>query len=300
METWTKVAADLGQAAAGFALFLGVLGGGWAYFKAKRREAAHWIFGVFQPFQIGAEFDEGKKLLDFEYTEIVEPLLGEIIFGCNQKLDKEAQHLTIQIDRVLNYLEHVCYLEKQGHILPKELDTYFGHWFDSLKHPDKGALRRYCADYGYHLLAAYSGAQKEEYIIFYGSFKNGLPDFTRLNLSSALILEGQVEVPGELYDLGDYPGLVIGDGLVSAELFQINDMSILRAIDEDEEWSRDMTSTLYRRVSIQVMHPGTNGASVFQRKIGTVDAWIYYYNQPVDKSNRIVSNCWSPKLIESD
>jgi gamma-glutamylcyclotransferase (GGCT)/AIG2-like uncharacterized protein YtfP len=91
---------------------------------------------------------------------------------------------------------------------------------------------------------------------------------------------GQCQIRGDLYDLGNYPGLVPGDSLVSAELYAVVDQSIFNALDDYEEFSvRDMKGSLFVRRAVRLAKPA-------------VDSWVYFYNRDVSNRPLIAKGNW--------
>src|SRR5947207_10958435 len=76
--------------------------------------------------------------------------------------------------------------------------------------PGRASLRRYVARFGFERLAKALSAEATEYVAVYGSLREGfaLPDAP--DVGSALVDHGNCRIPGELYDLGEYPGLCPG------------------------------------------------------------------------------------------
>lgn len=290
MSDWSKLAADLSQVTAGIAILFGSIGGLRAYYKTKRKEAAQWVFDVFQPFQIGDEFDTGKKLLDFEHQAVVEPLLGEMIFHDSPALDRASQDVSVHIDRVLNYLEHICYLEQEGMVTRQDRETYFGYWFSLLKRDNRGALRRYCVRFDYNNLAQFTQAHKEEYVLVYGTLKQGYSNFSALELDDKLEYIAELTILGELYDLGSYPGMIEGEDKVHAQLFRVRDMKVLQLLDTLEEWQHDQSQSLYRRACARVRPEQFLSPNPPIRQ--NIDAWVYYYNQPISGYTKVSNSNW--------
>ncbi|MEO8900016.1 MAG: hypothetical protein ABI627_00705 [Polyangiaceae bacterium] len=88
---WTEVAARLAQV---FAAFATVGGGAWGlktYGRTSKRQSAEWIQGVFEKFQLGTEFDEAKVLFDFQYDDVVEPMLAAMVSSGNSALAPEER-----------------------------------------------------------------------------------------------------------------------------------------------------------------------------------------------------------------
>jgi gamma-glutamylcyclotransferase (GGCT)/AIG2-like uncharacterized protein YtfP len=117
-------------------------------------------------------------------------------------------------------------------------------------------------------------------LLLYGSLRRDQPMFRELGLAEALEFLGDVAFPGDLYDLGDYPGAVPGEGFIAAELHKIRDPKILAALDEYEEFDPARSEqSLFRRAIISIAGRG--------------DAWVYFYNQaPAGDQRRIASGDW--------
>ncbi len=83
---------------------------------------------------------------------------------------------------------------------------------------------------------------------------------------------GVAQVHGQLYDIGSYPGLVSGVGLVSGEIYRVTP-EYLRRLDAVEEMIHDnKPASLYWRERIEVVTGDFAGRQV----------WVYLYNQSVD------------------
>ncbi|MFO0809970.1 MAG: gamma-glutamylcyclotransferase family protein [Gemmataceae bacterium] len=100
-------------------------------------------------------------------------------------------------------------------------------------------------------------------LFFYGTL---LPDLARPPVSAViarLTPLGPATVSGLLYDLGPYPGLVAGDGIVCGELFAGADVAVLTILDAYEGYDpHDVAGSLFRR-----------------ERATTLDAWVYMYNR---------------------
>jgi gamma-glutamylcyclotransferase (GGCT)/AIG2-like uncharacterized protein YtfP len=83
---------------------------------------------------------------------------------------------------------------------------------------------------------------------------------------------GPGRVPGRLVDVGRYPGLLQGDGLVVGEVYRVSD------------------DHLARLDAVEDMVPGERGASQYWRErvrvrdgaLAGQPVWTYVYNLPVD------------------
>lgn len=116
-------------------------------------------------------------------------------------------------------------------------------------------------------------------LFLYGTLRQGEPMFEQLRLSDALEFVGETSFPGALYDLGDYPGAVPGDGLVAGELHRIRDPGILTALDEYEEFDpANPATSLFVRQRIVIPEVG--------------EAWAYLYNGSREHRRRLDSGEW--------
>lgn len=275
---------------------LGALVGGiWAlllYRHGKRREAAQWMHDIFQRFQLGNEFDRAKLIFDFQYRDVVEPIHAALVAGGNAALAPSRRADSQHIDRLLNYLEHLVYLADNGHAKWSDCLVYFKYWFDLLLNPERGALRRYLINFGYERLAKFAHTAPDEFLLLYGSLGSRESMHAELGLAKALQPLGPREIRGTLYDLEQYPGLVLGPGVVVAELFKIRDLSVLSRLDKYEEYDHaNSEQSLFRRTTLQLPRYRSRIANKLRRH-PAIDPWIYVYNRPIDGKDRIEESSW--------
>jgi gamma-glutamylcyclotransferase (GGCT)/AIG2-like uncharacterized protein YtfP len=114
-------------------------------------------------------------------------------------------------------------------------------------------------------------------LALYGSLLRSLPQQRRLGFAKGLKLVGPCTIPGALYDLGRYPGLVAGEGRVRGELYRLRDAMTLARLDRFEGVALD--PALFRRIRIRLIQPAT-------------EAWVYCYARPVLGRPRVRSGCW--------
>jgi gamma-glutamylcyclotransferase (GGCT)/AIG2-like uncharacterized protein YtfP len=88
---------------------------------------------------------------------------------------------------------------------------------------------------------------------------------------------GAATTPGTLYDLGNYPGLVLGtpDERVPGVLIELPDESALMRLDTYEEVAAGLFTR--RRTMVRL------------DRDGDVEAWVYVYNRSVRGRRRIAS-----------
>jgi gamma-glutamylcyclotransferase (GGCT)/AIG2-like uncharacterized protein YtfP len=96
-----------------------------------------------------------------------------------------------------------------------------------------------------------------------------------------LIDRGPCTIAGTLYDLGEYPGLVRGDGHVAGELYELTEPAVLAELDRYEEYDPlDEAKSMYVRRAVRLVRP-------------TLDAWVYYFNRVPDTRGRVPGGDWA-------
>jgi gamma-glutamylcyclotransferase (GGCT)/AIG2-like uncharacterized protein YtfP len=132
----------------------------------------------------------------------------------------------------------------------------------------------------------------EEFLLLYGSLGSREPMHAKLGLDRALQSLGPREISGSLYDLGQYPGLVLGSGRVVAELFKIRDAFLLCRLDAYEEFDRGKPEqSLFIRTTLRLPRYRWRIANKLRRH-PMIDAWIYVYNQPLEGKHKIEESSW--------
>lgn len=113
-----------------------------------------------------------------------------------------------------------------------------------------------------------------------------------LGLDQALQRLGPREIHGSLYDLGEFPGLVLGSGVVVAELFKIRDSSVLSRLDKYEEYDpAKPEQSLFQRTILQLPKYRSPIANKL-RGSPKIDCWVYVYNQPIEGNHKIEEPSW--------
>lgn len=83
---------------------------------------------------------------------------------------------------------------------------------------------------------------------------------------------GAAQVPGRLVDLGRYPGLLAGDGLVTGEVYEVDAAQLARLDEVEGMVPGDRAASQYWREAVTVAGGALLGQSV----------QTYVYNRPVD------------------
>lgn len=119
-------------------------------------------------------------------------------------------------------------------------------------------------------------------VFFYGTLMSGFKRPGRARLDQALRPVGRACISAALFDLGIYPAAVPAhDAIVWGEVHQMLDSdAVLTTLDEIEGYSAtEPDASLYTRAEIPVTFPD-----------GHVErAWVYFYNAPLGRAQRIES-----------
>ncbi|MCB2228598.1 MAG: gamma-glutamylcyclotransferase [Desulfarculaceae bacterium] len=120
-----------------------------------------------------------------------------------------------------------------------------------------------------------------EYIFVYGTLMRPFPAQARLGVEHMLEYIGPDAVSGLLYDLGAYPGLKPGPGLVQGQVFRILNTQVVDILD-----------------GFEVCLPGCPSESEYLRELyplagGGGQAWVYVFNRPVDGLTLIPGGDWA-------
>jgi gamma-glutamylcyclotransferase (GGCT)/AIG2-like uncharacterized protein YtfP len=119
-------------------------------------------------------------------------------------------------------------------------------------------------------------------VFFYGTLMSGFKRPGRVRLDQALKPIGRGSIQAALFDLGIYPAAVPAiDTRVWGEVHQMLDSdAVLTTLDEIEGYSAtEPDASLYMRAEIPVTFDDGNVAS----------AWVYFYNAPLGRAERIAS-----------
>ncbi len=120
----------------------------------------------------------------------------------------------------------------------------------------------------------------KEYIAVYGSLMTGMGGREDLDVGDQLIYVSRCEIGGCLFDLGSYPGLLLGSGIVYAELYEVGDTSVIPRLDAYEQYDPDdPEGSLDIRRLVRLVQPDC-------------DAWLYEYNRGVSGRPSISSGDW--------
>jgi gamma-glutamylcyclotransferase (GGCT)/AIG2-like uncharacterized protein YtfP len=119
-------------------------------------------------------------------------------------------------------------------------------------------------------------------VFFYGTLMSGFDRRRRAGIDSMLTPVARGRVNAALFDLGIYPAAVPDPGgVVWGEVYRANDIErVLAGLDEIEGYCAAMPeSSLYNRVEVPVVCEDGS----------TETAWVYFYNAPLGRADRIPS-----------
>ncbi|MGY6550935.1 MAG: gamma-glutamylcyclotransferase family protein [Erythrobacter sp.] len=272
----------------------------WAVYsfrQSKRAEAARWVKELFGEFFFNSNFDEVRDLIEFGYERQLKPVLLAMLLGrALPDFSAEERRLLRELDNFLNYLEYVLYLESMGHIETDDREAIFNYWTGVLADDDHALVRLYCRQYGYERVAALVNRPDqpaEPLLAVYGTLRSGVATLEPLGMRGRMIHRGPCTIAGQLLDLGQYPGLIVGDdgayggsggvafgGRVKGDLFAIPDPAIWRELDTYEEFfPEDLAASEYDRIYCRLLDP-------------PLDAWVYRYIGPVDEARAVPGGDW--------
>ena len=121
-----------------------------------------------------------------------------------------------------------------------------------------------------------------ELVFFYGTLMTPFNRTGRLRINEHLVFQGRGSIEAALFDLGIYPAAVPAtDSRVRGEVYALTDpATALRSLDELEGYrAGEPETSLYTRALTPVLFDDGN----------TVDAWVYFYNAPLGRAQRIES-----------
>jgi gamma-glutamylcyclotransferase (GGCT)/AIG2-like uncharacterized protein YtfP len=104
-------------------------------------------------------------------------------------------------------------------------------------------------------------------LFVYGTLRPAQPNF--VNIKNLVIAHESATTEGELLDLGAFPALVPGDGIVVGDLLTIHSEA-LRITDRIESCELGAGRNLYDRREVAVTH--ADGS--------TISAWTYIFARP--------------------
>lgn len=101
-----------------------------------------------------------------------------------------------------------------------------------------------------------------------------------LGLAGRVRRLGRFRLQGILYDLGPYPALAPGKGVVHGELYELMDKGALAVMDDYEEFdaARPKFSPYLRER--------------WRLAVPDVECWVYVYNRPLRGLPRVLGGDW--------
>ena len=239
----------------------------WAFFifrSAKRKEEASRAHQLFASFYLSAEFGRLRHSLEFDYDEKLRRLIERVLRPDETDFSgAERKHLC-DLDLALNHFDFVLHLEEQGQISVKDRRALFGYWYQWLSEPSRPEIRCYIRAYGYGAIARLlAKMQRDRFsqcsgklIAFYGTLRENGGGREESELKKGMEALGNCRIRGKLVDLGSWPGLVEGNGIVMGDLYEMPSKDFAQ-LDKHE-------GDQFLRRSIRLADPD-------------VDAWVYFY-----------------------
>ena len=119
-------------------------------------------------------------------------------------------------------------------------------------------------------------------VFFYGTLMTGFDRRRRAGIDPLLMWVGRGRIQAALFDLGIYPAAVPDpDGTVWGEVYRTDDLErVLAGLDEIEGYCPEQPeASLYLRVEAPVVYEDGRTDTV----------WVYFYNAPLGRAERIRS-----------
>ncbi len=121
-----------------------------------------------------------------------------------------------------------------------------------------------------------------ELVFFYGTLMTPFNRPGRRRIDDHLTFRGRGSIAAALFDLGIYPAAVpAADTRVRGEVYEMTQPHVVFHVLDDTEGYRpgEPETGLYTRLLTPVLLDDG----------GMVDAWVYFYNAPIGRAERIVS-----------
>jgi gamma-glutamylcyclotransferase (GGCT)/AIG2-like uncharacterized protein YtfP len=123
-----------------------------------------------------------------------------------------------------------------------------------------------------------------ELLALYGTLMSPFDALDELGARRQLRLIGPCEIPGRLFDVGEWPSLLAGDGVAHAELFEVLSAAVFERLDPFEQYDpADHASSIYIRERVRLLRPDA-------------EAWVYVANTPLTGARHISSGSWQEWL----
>jgi len=116
----------------------------------------------------------------------------------------------------------------------------------------------------------------------YGTLMRAFGGMDRLGVTDQVSFVQACQFAGVLYDLGQFPGAVPGDGVVYGEIFRLHDPQAWPVLDAYEGYEPDREDdSLFVRRQVALQEP--------------VDrtAWVYWFNGDLTGHPQVPSGDWA-------
>lgn len=260
-----------------------IVAGLWSFFnylQTRRHNAAIWLNKLFSEFYIKTTFENIRTLLEYHYEDMIGPLIEKRITNRDIPINLNETNILKELDTLLNYFEHVLYLEQEKHLKSHDRQALLQYWFDLMSSDRCGGLRVYIANFGFERIQKELHCSPKMYIALYGTLMRGFNGLIESGAIDKVAFLKDCCIKGTLYDLGSYPGLIHGGRNISAELYEVSDFTAIQELDQFEQYyPSDRERSLYIRRCIRLCDE-------------PFDAWVYFYNKDINNAVEIESGDW--------
>jgi gamma-glutamylcyclotransferase (GGCT)/AIG2-like uncharacterized protein YtfP len=113
-----------------------------------------------------------------------------------------------------------------------------------------------------------------------GTLMSPFAALDELDARRHLRLIGPCEIPGRLFDVGEWPSLLAGEGVAHGELFEVLAASVFERLDPFEAYDAgDHAASAYIRMRVRLLRPDA-------------EAWVYVANTLLTGAVHIPSGSW--------
>jgi gamma-glutamylcyclotransferase (GGCT)/AIG2-like uncharacterized protein YtfP len=260
--------------AAGVSAFLAAR----SYGQSVRLKRAEWLRGLHQQFYESDRYREMRRILDYESDRELSRI--------QKNLEEGQQDAYVdQLFAYLNFFEFVAGLLTLKQVTFDDLMLLFEYHLHVIARNHTAFAQ--VVEGGYEKLAGLlldrRFASRRPYIFVYGTLRGSAASQWPRGAANNARRLGSGTVPGLLFRLDDYPGMILSDGdeLVRGEVYRLNDpMTAWLALDKYEGCGPDhaVPYEFERRLAWVHLENGEE-----------MDAWTYVYCRDTSGKPRIES-----------
>jgi gamma-glutamylcyclotransferase (GGCT)/AIG2-like uncharacterized protein YtfP len=129
-------------------------------------------------------------------------------------------------------------------------------------------------------MTAVARMRRGDLLAAYGLLRPAASGLDRLGVRGRIEPVGACPIPGRLIDLGDYPALIGGEGVVQGDLLRLLDDEVGAIFDDFEDFDPGAPATsVYVRERVRLSAPA-------------LEAWVYIWNGSETAGPVVASGDW--------